>query len=414
MNKRRVVVTGLGAITPVGLNVKEFWTSIINGKSGVGPLTYFDTTDYTTKIAGEIKNFNPLNHFSPKDLRKMDNFVQYALVASREAVKDAELDLTKIDPHRAGVIIGVGIGGIKVIEEQLHLLDSKGPGKVSPFLIPKIIPNMASGIISIEFSFKGPNSCIVTACASGTNSIGDSFKIIQRGDADIMISGGSESTITRLGVAGFCNMGALSRRNDEPEKASRPFDKDRDGFVIAEGSGIVILEALEHAIKRNAKIYAEIIGYGMTGDAYHITAPDETAEGGTNAMKCALKDANLAPNELEYINAHGTSTPLNDKCETIAIKKVFGDYAYKIPISSTKSMTGHLLGGAGGIEFIALVLTIKEGIIHPTINYETPDPDCDLDYVPNVARKQEVRTGLSNSLGFGGHNSTVVAKQFEQ
>ena len=287
MNKRRVVITGLGAITPVGLNVKEFWNAVINGKSGIGPLTYFDTTEYTTKIAGEIKNFNPQDHFSPKDLRKMDNFVQYALVASREAVKDAELDLSRIDPHRVGVIVGVGIGGIKVIEEQLHILDTKGPGKVSPFLIPKIIPNMASGIISIEFSFKGPNSCIVTACASGTHSIGDSFKIIQRGDADIMISGGSESTITRLGVAGFCNMGALSRRNDEPEKVSRPFDKDRDGFVIAEGSGIVILEALEHAIKRNAKIYAEIIGYGMTGDAYHITAPDETAEGGANARRIA-------------------------------------------------------------------------------------------------------------------------------
>jgi len=414
MNKRRVVITGLGAITPVGLNVKEFWNAVINGKSGIGPLTYFDTTEYTTKIAGEIKNFKPQDHFSPKDLRKMDNFVQYALVASREAVKDAELDLSRIDPHRVGVIVGVGIGGIKVIEEQLHILDTKGPGKVSPFLIPKIIPNMASGIISIEFGFKGPNSCIVTACASGTNSIGDSFKIIQRGDADIMISGGSESTITRLGVAGFCNMGALSRRNNEPEKASRPFDKDRDGFVVAEGAGIVILEALEHAIKRNAKIYAEIIGYGMTGDAYHITAPDETAEGGMNAMKLALNDAGLAPDELEYINAHGTSTPLNDKCETLAIKKVFGDYAYKIPVNSTKSMIGHLLGGAGGIEFIVLVLTIKEGIIHPTINYETPDPDCDLDYVPNIARKQEVRTGLSNSLGFGGHNAIVVAKKFEQ
>lgn len=411
--KRRVVVTGLGIVSPVGNSKDEFWASLIGGKSGVGPLTSFDCRDYASRIAGEVKGFTPHPFIPKKELRRMEKFVQFAVTAAKEAVDDSGLDISKEDPFNIGVLVGSGIGSLRIIEEQHKIILEKGPSRITPFLIPMLIVNMASGHISILFNIKGPNSCTTTACAAGTHAIGDAFRIIQHGDVDMMITGGTESCITSLGIGGFCALKALSTRNDEPERASRPFDKDRDGFVMAEGAGIVILEELEHARKRGAKIYAEIIGYGMTGDGYHMTAPDPSAEGPARCMEKAIKDGNIKPKEVSYINAHGTSTQLNDKTESIAIKRVFGDYAKKLPVSSTKSMTGHLLGAAGGVEFAACCLAIEQDIIPPTINYDNPDPECDLDYVPNQARKAKVNTALSNSLGFGGHNATICLRKYK-
>ncbi|MBU1006159.1 MAG: beta-ketoacyl-ACP synthase II [Candidatus Omnitrophica bacterium] len=409
--KRRVVVTGLGVISPVGNNKDEFWSALIKGKNGVGPLTSFDCKDYDSRVAGEIKNFVPHPFIPKKELRRMEKFVQFAVTAAKEAFDDSGIDITKEDPFNIGVLVGSGIGSLRIIEEQYKIILEKGPSRITPFLIPMLIVNMASGHISIMLNVKGPNSCTTTACAAGSHAIGNAFRIIQNGDADVMITGGTESCITALGVGGFCALRALSTRNDAPEKASRPFDKNRDGFVIAEGSGIVILEEYEHAKKRNAKIYAELAGFGMSGDGYHMTAPDPSAESPARCMANAIKDAGMKTEDISYINAHGTSTYLNDKVETLAIKKVFNDRAKKIAVSSTKSMTGHLLGAAGGVEFVACCLAIKNDIIPPTINYETPDPDCDLDYVPNTARKEKVNVTLSNSLGFGGHNATLCAKK---
>lgn len=409
----RVVIAGIGSISPLGNDTKTLWANLIAGKSGIGKITSFDISAFDSQIGGEVKGFDPLQYFSAKEVRRVEKFVQYAVASAREAVKDAALDLSSIDLNRAGVLIGSGIGSLHIIEEQYKVFLAKGPSKLSPFLIPMLIVNEGAGHVSIDLGFKGPNSCVATACASGSHAIGDAFKIIQRGDADLMIAGGTESAITHLGVGGFCALKALSRRNNEPERASRPFDKDRDGFVMAEGAGVVLLEALPHALKRGAKIYAEIVGYGMSGDAYHITAPDSTADGAVRAMAVSLKDANLSVKDVSYINAHGTSTVLNDRIETLAINKLFADYAKKVAISSTKSMTGHLLGAAGGLEFLICALAITNGIIPPTINYENPDPECDLDYVPNQARSQKVEVAMSNSLGFGGHNATLVLKKFK-
>lgn len=412
---RRVVITGLGAVTPIGNNVKDFWTNLVNGVSGIDVIKRFDpiAIGLPVIIAGEVKNLNPEKFLDSKELKRMSDFVKFAVIAAKEAIEDSGLDLDKIDLTRAGVIVGTGIGGLRDIEEQQKVVMEKGVKRVSPFFIPSGISNMASGYISIEFGFKGPNSCVVTACATGTHSIGDAFKIIQRGDADIMIAGGTESAITPLGVAGFANMKALSTRNNEPQKASRPFDAQRDGFVMGEGAGVVVLEELEHAKKRGAKIYAEVVGYGLTGDAYHITAPCADADGAIRVIKMALNDARVNPEEVDYVNAHGTSTPLNDKIETLAIKQVFKDHAYKLKISSNKSMIGHLLGAAGAVEAVATALTIKEGIIPPTINYEYPDPECDLDYVPNKAIQYPVKVAISNSFGFGGTNGCLVFKAYE-
>jgi len=413
--KRRVVVTGLGAITPVGNNVLSFWNALKEGISGIDRITYFDASKFDSQIAGEVKGFNPLDWgLTQKEINRMEKFVQFAICASKEAIGDAGLDLEKEDRTRIGVLIGSGIGSLRIIEEQHKILLEQGPKKITPFLIPLLIVNEASGQVAIKYDLKGPNLCITTACASGGHAIGEAFKIIQRGAAEIMISGGTESCITPLGVGGFCALKALSTCNTEPKKASRPFDLKRDGFVIAEGAGVVILEELEHALKRNAKIYAELAGYGASCDAYHITAPDPDGYGAYLAMRWALEDACLNIEDIDYINAHGTSTKLNDKVETQAIKLLFKDRAKKIMVSSTKSMTGHLLGAAGGIEFIVCCLVIKDKVVPPTINYEYPDPECDLDYVPNNAREFKVKACLSNSLGFGGHNATLVVKEFSR
>ncbi|PYN47909.1 MAG: beta-ketoacyl-[acyl-carrier-protein] synthase II [Candidatus Rokuibacteriota bacterium] len=412
MSTRRVVVTGLGALSPVGNTADEFWSSLLQGRSGVGPITKFDTDGYPTRIAGEVRNFDPLNFVDKKDARRLDPYLQYAVASSVLAVQDAMLDTGKVDGSRFGVLIGSGIGGISTLLESHRNLLEKGPDRVSPFFIPMIIANMASGLVSIRFGAKGPNSSVVTACATGNHAIGDSFKIIQRGDADVMIAGGSEAIIIPLTIAGFCSMKAMSTRNDEPTKAMRPFDATRDGFVCGEGAGIVILEALEHALARDARIYAEIVGYGMTGDAHHMTAPDPEGDGAMRAMTLALRDAGLDVSAVGYINAHGTSTPYNDKFETLAIKRVFGEHARRLAVSSTKSMTGHLLGAAGGVEAIATVLALHHGVLPPTINYETPDPECDLDYVPNQARKQNVEVALSNAFGFGGTNATLAFRTY--
>ncbi|GED13203.1 3-oxoacyl-[acyl-carrier-protein] synthase II [Aneurinibacillus migulanus] len=410
--RNRVVITGVGAITPLGNNAKEFWEGLLTGKSGVDYITAFDTEGFSTKFAAEVKDFHPEEYMDKKDIKRTDRFVQFAIAAARMAVEDAGLEITEENAENIGVYIGSGIGGLGTWEEQHTLLMEKGPRRVSPFFVPMMIANMASGQVSIVLGAKGPNSAAITACASATNSIGDAFKIIERGIADVMITGGTEASIRPMAVAGFSNAKALSSRNDDPKKASRPFDNDRDGFVMGEGSGILVLESLEHAKKRGANILAEIIGYGMSADAYHLTQPAPGGEGAARAMKAALKDAEIAPEEVSYINAHGTSTDYNDKFETMAIKKSLGDYAYKVAISSTKSMTGHLLGAAGGIEAIACVLALRDQIVPPTINYETPDPECDLDYVPNEARKMDVTVALSNSLGFGGHNATIVFKKY--
>ncbi|MEA3369362.1 MAG: beta-ketoacyl-ACP synthase II, partial [Candidatus Ratteibacteria bacterium] len=397
--KRRVVITGIGVITPLGNEKEKFWENLTAGKSGTDYITHFDTKDFPSKIGAEVRDFNPLDFISPKEAKRMDKFIQFAVAGAKLAAADANLDLDKIDRNRAGVLVGSGIGGIETIEREHRTLISKGPSRISPFLIPMLIVNMAPGQISMKLGLRGPNSCVATACSSGSHAVGDAFKIIQRGDAEIMLGGGTETALTPLGFGGFCSMRALSTRNDQPEKASRPFDKLRDGFIMGEGAGIVILESLEHAQKRGARIYSEICGYGLTGDAYHITAPAPGGEGAVRCIRMALQDAGLSLEDVDYINAHGTSTPLNDKYETMAIKTVFGKGASKIAVSSTKSMTGHLLGAAGGVEAAICALILERNIIPPTINYEYPDPDCDLDYVPNQARKAEVKVALSNSLG---------------
>jgi 3-oxoacyl-[acyl-carrier-protein] synthase II len=412
MEKRRVVVTGIGAVTPLGNDAGTTWNNIIEGVSGIGPVTRLNADDFPAKVAAEVKEFNVEDFMDRKDARKMDRFTHYAVAASLMAVKDSGLEITDENAPRVGVWIGSGIGGMETFEQQHETFMNRGYRRVSPFFVPMMIPDMATGQVSITLGARGFNSCTVTACATGTNSIGDAFKVIQRGDADVMVTGGAEAPITKMSFAGFCANTALST-NQDPQKASRPFDKDRDGFVMGEGAGIVVLEDLEHALARGAKIYAEIVGYGATGDAYHITAPAPEGEGGARAMKMALDDAGLAPEEVGYINAHGTSTEYNDKYETMAIKTVFGEHAYKLAVSSTKSMTGHLLGAAGGIEAIFTVLALKEGILPPTINLETPDPECDLDYVPNAARQQEVNAAISNSLGFGGHNATIAFRKYD-
>lgn len=410
--KQRVVITGLGVMSSLGRDLETFWNSLMEGKSGVSLIEAFDTSEYPTRIAAEIKGFSPEEYMDKKEARRMDRFVQFAVAAAQMALKDAGLNIKEdTDPERAGVYVGSGIGGLTTWEEQHKTLLEKGPKRVSPFFIPMMIANMASGQISMLTGAKGPNSTAVTACATGTHSIGDAFKTIQRGDADVMICGGAEATISPTGVAGFCALRAMSTRNDEPHKASRPFDVDRDGFVMGEGSGILVLESLEHAQKRGARIYGEVIGYGMSGDAYHMTDPDP--DGAARCMAKALKDAGIAPEEIDYINAHGTSTPVGDKSETSAIKTAFGEHAHKLAVSSTKSMTGHLLGAAGGVEAVICALSLTNGYIPPTINLENQDPECDLDYVPNVARKADLRTVMSNSFGFGGHNATIVLKKFE-
>jgi len=412
MEKKRVVVTGLGTVSPLGNDTKTTWENAVNGVSGIGPLTRVQIEGLPAKVAAELKDFNPEDFMDKREARRMDRFTQYALAASLMAVKDANLTITDEIAPRVGVWLGSGIGGMETHEEQHKIFLEKGYRRVSPFYVPMMIPDMAAGQVSIALGAKGINTCTVTACATGTNSIGDAFKVIQRGDADVMITGGTEAPLTNMSFSGFVSARALSL-NPDPKTASRPFDKNRDGFVMGEGAGVLVLEELEHALARGANIYAEIVGYGATADAYHITAPAPGGEGGARAMKQAIADAGLTPNDVDYINAHGTSTDYNDKFETAAIKEVFGEHAYNVAISSTKSMTGHLLGAAGGVEAIFSVLAIKEGIIPPTINYETPDPECDLDYVPNEARKQEVNVALSNSLGFGGHNATILFKKYQ-
>ncbi|MEK7701739.1 MAG: beta-ketoacyl-ACP synthase II [candidate division NC10 bacterium] len=420
MDRRRVVVTGLGALTPVGNTADELWTALTQARSGVGPITKFDAAVknaqgdylYPTRIAGEVRNFDPLRFVDKKEARRLDPFLQYAMACGVMAVEDAGLDAAKVDGTRFGVLIGSGIGGIQTLLSNHDTLLEKGPDRVSPFFIPMMIVNMASGLVSMRFGAKGPNSSVVTACATGNHAIGDAFKIIQRGDADVMLAGGAEAIIIPLTIAGFCAMKAMSTRNEAPTKASRPFDASRDGFVCGEGGGILAIEALEHAVRRDARIYGEIVGYGMTSDAYHMTAPDPEGDGAARAMQAALRDGGLDGAEVGYINAHGTSTPYNDKFESLAIARVFGDHARRLAVSSTKSMTGHLLGAAGGVEAIATVLALHHGVLPPTINYETPDPDCDLDYVPNQARKQDVEVALSNAFGFGGTNATLAFRKY--
>lgn len=408
----RVVITGLGVVSALGQDLDTFWNNLANGKSGVSQIESFDASEYGTTIAASVKDFNPEDYIERREARRMDRFVQFGVVAALKALADAQLNIKEqTDAERVGVIVGSGIGGLTTWEEQHRVLMEKGPKRVSPFFIPMMIANMASGQISMITGAKGPNTTAVTACATGTHSIGDSYKMIQRGDADVMICGGAEATISPIGIAGFNALRAMSTRNDEPEKASRPFDRERDGFVMGEGSGVLILESLEHAQKRGARIYAELIGYGMSGDAYHITDPDP--EGAARCMKRAIKDAGIEPEAIDYINAHGTSTPVGDISETKAIKMAVGDHAYKLAVSSTKSMTGHLLGAAGGVEAVICSLAIKHGILPPTINLEFPDPECDLDYVPNEARPANVRVAMSNSFGFGGHNATIILQKYE-
>lgn len=410
---RRVVVTGLGVVAPNGIGVETFWESLVNGVSGVDRITRFDAGRHDTKIAAEVKGFDPLLYMEKKEVKKMDRFIHYALAGAIMAVDDAQLTVKDDERSRIGVLIGTGMGGIPVLEETHKTLLEKGPDRISPFFIPSIITNLASGHIAIRFGLRGPNSCVSTACASGNHAIGDSFELIRRGMADVMFAGGTEAVISPLTIGGFGAMKALSTRNDAPQRASRPFDKGRDGFVMGEGAGVLILEELDHALQRGAKIYAELKGYGMSADAYHITAPEPEGAGAIASMILALEDAGLQPEEVDYINAHGTSTQAGDASETKAIKKVFGDHAYRLAVSSIKSMTGHLLGAAGGVESVATVLTLHHGVIPPTINYDEPDPECDLDYVPNKARRTKVRVAFNNSFGFGGTNATLVFKRYE-
>jgi 3-oxoacyl-[acyl-carrier-protein] synthase II len=414
MNDRRVVITGLGVTTPIGNTVDEFWSNLKNGVSGIRRIEAFDTTAYDCKIGGEVRNFDPKPFFkNPKDIRRTDRFGQLAMAAATNAMRDSGVDVAKTNPDRFGVIVSSGIGGLRTLEEQQTILIKKGPSRNSPFTIPMLISNMASGLISMEFGLRGPNMCIVTACATSNNAIGESWRIIKFGDADIFLAGGSEASIVSVGLAGFGAMRALSTRNDDPERASRPFDRDRDGFVMSEGAGVCVVEELEHAKARGARIYCELAGYGLSADAYHMTAPPPDGEGAARAMQMALNHARLPAEQVDYINAHATSTGLGDISETAAIKTVFGDHARKVAISATKSMTGHLLGGAGAVEMAASVLSIRDSIIPPTINLDNPDPACDLDYTPHTARERKVRVAMSNSFGFGGHNATLVVKAFE-
>lgn len=414
MNKRRVVVTGISMITPLGIGVEKSWEGLLAGKSGIRRITQFDSSQFPTKIAGEVDGFNPEDYIEIKEIKKMDRFIHFAIAVARMALEDSGLKITDDNAERVGVIVGSGIGGLASLERYHTVLMERGPRKLTPFFIPMLIINLASGQISIKVGAKGPNSAVVTACATGSHAIGDAFKIIQRGDADVMIAGGAEAVVTPLGIGGFNAMKALSTRNDEPERASRPFDIDRDGFIMGEGAGIVILESLEGAVARGAKIYTEIVGYGMTADAYHITAPSPGGEGAVRCMKLTLRDAEVNPSDINYINAHGTSTKYGDKLETIGIKTVFGEHAYKIPVSSTKSMTGHLLGAAGGVEAVITILTICNDIVPPTINLDNPDPECDLDYVPHQSREMSVHYALTNSFGFGGTNACLLFKKFKQ
>jgi 3-oxoacyl-[acyl-carrier-protein] synthase II len=409
---RRAVITGYGVISPIGVGIDDFWDSLVRGKSGVSRVLSFDVSKFSSQICAEVKNFEPEKYIDKKKIRKMDRFTQLALAAAKMAMEHAKLDIEREDPFRVGVIVGSGIGGIATVAAEHKVLLEKGPRRVSPFMIPMLITNIAAGEIAIAYNIQGPNYSVSSACATSNHTVGDALRLIRYGDADVIIAGGSEAAVTPLGLAGFCAAKALSTRNDDPEHASRPFDKERDGFVMGEGAGIVVLESIEHALSRGASIHAELIGYGATDDAYHITAPSPDGQSAARAMSNALADGGVKPEEVDYINAHGTSTPLNDKVETLAIKKVFGDYAYKIPVSSSKSMFGHLLGAAGVVELIATILGIEKGMIPPTINYEFPDPECDLDYVPNKARPKKINVALSNSLGFGGHNATLVVRRY--
>lgn len=411
---KRVVVTGLGAITPIGNTLTEYWDGLLSGRNGIGPITLFDSSRHDCRIAGEVKGFDPHHYMEKKEAKRMDRFAQFAVSASKQAIANAKFTINDLNAEQVGVIIGTGIGGLKVMEDQQEIYLTRGPDRCSPFMVPMMIANMAAGLTAIHTGAKGPNSCPVTACAAGSNAVGDAFRLIQRGYAQAMICGGTEAAVTPLSVAGFAAARALSTRNDSPQNACRPFDRDRDGFVMGEGSGILILEELEHALSRGAKIYAEIVGYGMTCDAYHITSPVPGGEGAARAMQLALKDAGILPEQVSYINAHGTSTPANDSTETAAIKTALGDCAYKIAVSSTKSMTGHLLGGSGGIEAVATVMAVANDQVPPTINLENPDSACDLDYVPKHSRQQTVDIALSNSFGFGGHNVTLAFKKYRQ
>src|SRR5216117_305504 len=414
-NDRRVVITGLGSVTPLGNDVETFWSNLKNGVSGIRAIDAFDTSAYDCRIGGQVLNFDPKPFFkNPKDVRRTDRFTHLAMAAAKMALADSGIDMDNLkERDRFGVIVSTGIGGLKTLQDQLQILVTRGPGRNSPFTIPMLISNMAGGVISMEYGLRGPNLCIVTACATSNNAIGESWRMIKFGDADIFLAGGSEAPIVAIGLAGFSAMKALSTRNDEPERASRPFDRDRDGFVMSEGAGIGGVEELEHAKARSAKIYCEITGYGLSADAYHMTAPPPNGEGAARAMQLALEHARVSPDQVDYINAHATSTDIGDICETRAIKQVFGDHAHKVSISSTKSMTGHLLGGAGGVEMAACALAIRDGVIPPTINLENPGEECDLDYTPNIAREKKVRVALNNSFGFGGHNATLVATAFE-
>lgn len=409
---RRVVITGYGVISPIGIGADDFWNSLASGKSGISRVSSFDASQFSSQICAEVKNFQPEEYIDKKKIRKMDRFSQLAFAAAKMAIEDAKLDMEKEDSFRVGVIVGSGIGGLSTVAAEHKVLLEKGPRRVSPFMIPMLITNIAAGEIAIAHNIQGPNYSLSSACATSNHTVGDALRLIRYGDADVIIAGGSEAAVTPLGLAGFCSAKALSTRNDDPEHASRPFDKERDGFVMGEGAGIVILESLEHALSRGAFIRAELIGYGATDDAYHITAPSPDGQSAARAMSNALADGGVKPEEVNYINAHGTSTPLNDKVETLAIKKVFGDYAYKIPVSSSKSMIGHLLGAAGVVELIATILSMEKEMLPPTINYEFPDPECDLDYVPNKARPKKINVVLSNSLGFGGHNATLVVRKY--
>ena len=413
MARRRVVVTGVGLLCSVGTGTEECWAAIRAGKNGIGPITQFDASGFNCRIAGEVKDFDPLAYVDKKDVKKMGRFIQFAMAASEFAVASAKLEAKPEDSEQTGVYIGSGIGGFEVIEREHKVLLERGPSRISPFFIPSCIINLASGYVSIKYNAKGPNSATATACTTSAHSIGDSFRLIQHADADVMICGGSEACVTPMGIGGFAAMRALSTRNDEPHRASRPWDKERDGFVVGEGSGILILEELEHAKRRGAPVLAEIVGYGMSADAYHITAPPEDGDGGYRVMRNAMRDAGIEPSQVQYVNAHGTSTGLGDKAETIALKHAFGEHAQKLAVSSTKSMTGHLLGGAGGLEAGITVLAIRDQVAPPTINYEFPDPECDLDYVPNTARPLEIEYALSNSFGFGGTNGCLIFKRFQ-
>jgi len=415
MAERRVVITGMGVVTPIGNDLETFWSNLKNGVSGIRAIDAFDTAGYDCQIGGQVRDFDPKTFFkNPKDVRRTDRFTHLAMAAAKMAMADSGVDVANLKQRdRFGVIVSTGIGGLKTLQDQLQILLTKGPGRNSPFTIPMLISNMAGGVISMEFDLRGPNLCIVTACATSNNAIGESWRIIKSGDADIFLAGGAEASIVEIGVAGFSAMKALSTRNDEPERASRPFDRDRDGFVMSEGAGVVVVEELEHARARGAKIYCEITGYGVSADAYHMTAPPPDGEGAARAMKLALEHARISPEQVDYINAHATSTDIGDLCETRAIKQIFGEHAFKVSISATKSMTGHLLGGAGGIEMAACALAIRDSVIPPTINLENPSEECDLDYTPNVSRERKVRVALNNSFGFGGHNATLVASAFE-